>query len=112
MRLLAAQTRSLRSASERSLTLLRLFLIASALILGVGALVLTTVLTRALTEQSLADNRVSLTQLVDGVLRPFRIAKDPVGDAIAQVAVEVDELGEGGIVALARPFDQPRPHER
>ena len=49
MRLLAAQSQSLRSASERSLTLLRLFLLASALILGVGALVLTTVLTRALT---------------------------------------------------------------
>ena len=81
MRLLAARSQSLRSASERSLTLLRLFLIASALILGVGALVLTTVLTRALTDQSLADNRESLTQLVDGVLRRRSCATGGFGSA-------------------------------
>jgi putative nucleotidyltransferase with HDIG domain len=90
MRLLAAQSQSLRSASERSLTLLRLFLIASALILGVGALVLTTVLTRALTEQSLADNRESLTQLVDGVLRPslVRDGKLRVGPHVSALLLQ------------------------
>jgi putative nucleotidyltransferase with HDIG domain len=70
MRLSAAPGQSLRAASERSLTLLRLFLVASALILGGGAVVLTAVLTRALEDQSLADHRASVTQLVDGVLRP------------------------------------------
>src|SRR5436309_7191787 len=90
MRLLAAHGQSLRSASERSLTLLRLFLIASALILGVGALVLTTVLTRGLTEQSLADNRESLTQLVDGVLRPslVRDGKLRVGPHVSALLLQ------------------------
>src|SRR6059058_6211946 len=90
MRLLAAQSQSLRSASERSLTLLRLFLIASALILGVGAVVLTTVLTRALTDQSLSDNRASLTQLVDGVLRPslVRDGKLRVGPHVSAVLLQ------------------------
>ena len=69
MRLPAAPNLSLREASERSLTLLRVFLGASALILGVGAVVLSTVLTRALDGQALADRRDSLTIYVDGVLR-------------------------------------------
>ena len=38
----------LRAVSDRSLTLLRIFLAASAVILAVGAVVLSTVLTRAL----------------------------------------------------------------
>src|SRR5690348_2055662 len=45
MRLAAANSRSSRDASERALTLLHIFLAASALILAVGALVLSTVLT-------------------------------------------------------------------
>jgi hypothetical protein len=49
---------------------------------------------------------------VDGILCTFRIAQDPVGDRVAQVAVQVDEVGEGDVIALARPFGQPRPHER
>src|SRR5919197_1727729 len=70
MRLTAANGRSSRDASERSLTLLHVFLGASALILGVGASVLSTVLTHSLTSQSVADHRASLTQYVNGVLRP------------------------------------------
>ncbi len=50
--------------------------------------------------------------LLDGVLRSIRVAKDPIRDRVAQVAVEVDEFGEGDVVALSRPFDQPRPHGR
>ena len=46
--------------------------------------------------------------LLDGVLRPLDIAKDPVRDGVAAVAVEVEERGEGVMVALARLFDQPR----
>jgi putative nucleotidyltransferase with HDIG domain len=80
----------LLAASERSLTLLRLFLVASALILGIGALLLTTVLTRALTGQAIADNRASLTQLVDGVLRPtlVRDGKLQVGPHVSALLLE------------------------
>jgi putative nucleotidyltransferase with HDIG domain len=46
------------------------FLAASALVLALGGVVLSSVLTRALTDQSLADNTQSLTRYVDGVLRP------------------------------------------
>jgi putative nucleotidyltransferase with HDIG domain len=72
----------LRAASERSLTLLRVFLGASAVILAIGAVVLSTVLTRALDGQAIADHRDSLTLYVDGVLRPalvhdHRLRVDP-----------------------------------
>ncbi|MEA2549270.1 MAG: hypothetical protein QOE42_1868 [Chloroflexota bacterium] len=50
--------------------------------------------------------------LLDGVLGAFDIAKDPVRDGVALVAVQVDQLPEGDIVAVAGLFDQPRPHER
>jgi putative nucleotidyltransferase with HDIG domain len=82
MRLRQAHGLALRAASERSLTLLRVFLAASALILAIGAVVLSTVLTHALNGQALADNRDSLTLYVDGVLRPalvrdHRLRVDP-----------------------------------
>jgi putative nucleotidyltransferase with HDIG domain len=70
MRLTAAHGRSSRDASKRSLTLLHIFLAASALILGVGAVVLSTVLTNALRSQAVSDSRDSLTQYVDAVLGP------------------------------------------
>ena len=57
-------------ALERSLTLLRVFLLASAAILLGGALLLSSVLSSRLREQTIADARASLTQYVDGVLRP------------------------------------------
>jgi len=70
VRLLAAHGSSLKATAERSLTLLRVFLAASALVLALGGVVLSSVLTKALTDQSLADNTQSLTRYVDGVLRP------------------------------------------
>ncbi len=87
MRLLTSQRSNLRDATERSLTLLRVFLGASALILAIGAVVLSTVLTRTLTEQSLADHRESLTQYVDGVLRSALIRDDKlrVGPHVSSV---------------------------
>ncbi|HUK95339.1 MAG TPA: HD-GYP domain-containing protein [Gaiellaceae bacterium] len=87
MRLLTSQKSSLRDATERSLTLLRLFLVASALILAVGAVVLSTVLTRTLTQQSLTDHRESLTRYVDGVLRSalVRDGKLQVGPHVSSV---------------------------
>jgi hypothetical protein len=50
--------------------------------------------------------------LLDRVLCPLRVAQDPICDRVAQVAVEVDQFGEGDIVALPCLLDQPRPHER
>ena len=48
--------------------------------------------------------------LLNGVLGPLDIAKDPKRDGVATVAVEIDELPEGDIVAIACPFDQTRAH--
>jgi hypothetical protein len=78
MRLLTSDKANLRDATERSLTLLRLFLGASAVILAVGAIVLSTVLTRTLTQQSLADHRESETKYVDGVLRSALVKDNKV----------------------------------
>jgi putative nucleotidyltransferase with HDIG domain len=57
-------------AVHRSVTLLRVFLLASAVILISGAIALGAVLTAALRAQALEDTRTSLTEYVDGVLRP------------------------------------------
>ena len=69
MRLLAGTGSTLGTAAERSLTLLRVFLLASALIVAVGGVILSSILTRALSEQAVADSRASVAQYVDGVLR-------------------------------------------
>lgn len=53
---------------KRSLTLLRVFVVASALLLVVTALVLGTILTHALRGQALEDSKTSLTQYTNGVL--------------------------------------------
>ena len=52
----------------RSLTLLRVFVVASALLLGLAALVLGTILTHALRTQALEDAKADLTQYTNGVL--------------------------------------------
>jgi putative nucleotidyltransferase with HDIG domain len=52
------------------LTLLRVFLVASAAILLAGAVLLTRIVTNRLETQTITDARTSLTQYVDGVLRP------------------------------------------
>jgi putative nucleotidyltransferase with HDIG domain len=69
VRLLAGTGSTLGTAAERSLTLLRVFLLASALIVAVGGVILSSILTRALSEQAVADSRASVAQYVDGVLR-------------------------------------------
>jgi putative nucleotidyltransferase with HDIG domain len=63
-------------ALHRSVTLLRVFLLASAGILLIGAIVLGWVLTASIQRQSLDDARASLTQYVDGVLRPQLVRND------------------------------------
>jgi hypothetical protein len=65
-------------AVQRSLTLLRVFLVASAAILLVGAITLSSVLSSRLKGQVVDDARSSLTQYVDGVLRPQLVQHDSV----------------------------------
>ena len=59
-----------RWALKRSVTLLHVFLLASAAILLAGGIVLSVVLTSTLRSQAIASQRTSLTRYVDGVLRP------------------------------------------
>ncbi|MDQ2984448.1 MAG: HD-GYP domain-containing protein [Actinomycetota bacterium] len=63
---------------KRSLTLLRAFLVASAAILVLGGIALTSVLTMQMRKQALADARTSLSQYVDGVLRPHVVVGDEI----------------------------------
>src|SRR5437016_5992874 len=53
---------------EGSLTLLRLFVVASAIILVAGAVLLTSALTRTMRDEALTLKKTSLAQYVDGVL--------------------------------------------
>ena len=63
-------------ALHRSVTLLHVFLLASAGILFIGATALGWVLTTSLQRQALDDTSTSLTQYVDGVLRPQLVRGD------------------------------------
>jgi putative nucleotidyltransferase with HDIG domain len=65
-------------ALQRSVTLLRVFLLASAAILFAGASVLGSVLTTSLRRQALDDTTRSLSQYVDGVLRPELVRGDRI----------------------------------
>jgi putative nucleotidyltransferase with HDIG domain len=63
---------------ERSLSLLQLFLLASAVILVLGAVALGSILTSALHSQALDSERASLARYVDGVVRPTVVSNDRV----------------------------------
>jgi putative nucleotidyltransferase with HDIG domain len=63
-------------ALHRSVTLLHVFLVASAGILFIGATMLGWLLTTSLQRQALDDASTSLTQYVDGVLRPQLVRGD------------------------------------
>jgi putative nucleotidyltransferase with HDIG domain len=76
-----------RNELERSLTLLRVFVLASALILAAGALALSTILTRSLREQAVESSKLSLTQYVDGVL-----ARELVDGGRLRVSADVPRL--------------------
>jgi putative nucleotidyltransferase with HDIG domain len=69
----AATVPGRRWALKRSVTLLHVFLVASAVILLAGGLVLSWVLTSTLRTQAIASQRTSLTRYVDGVLRPVLV---------------------------------------
>ena len=63
-------------ALHRSVTLLHVFLLASAGILFIGATTLGWLLTTSLQRQALDDTSTGLTQYVDGVLRPQLVRGD------------------------------------
>src|SRR5439155_15015417 len=63
-------------ALRRSVTFLHVFLLASAGILFIGATMLGWLLTTSLERQALDDASTSLTQYVDGVLRPQLVSGD------------------------------------
>src|SRR2546421_1501402 len=65
-------------AVQRSLTLLWVFLLASAVILLAGAVLLSGLLSSRLRGQVIGDARTSLTQYVDGVLRPELVDRNNV----------------------------------
>jgi len=74
----AATGASSSGAVHRSVTLLRIFLVASAGVLITGAMVLGWLLTKTVRSQALEDSRISLSQYVDGVLRPQLIRGDQI----------------------------------
>ena len=76
----------------RSLTLLRLFLVASAAILLVGGIVLASVLASTLEDQTIQDARTSLVRYVDGVLRSELVRDDKIVVNRHVSAVLRDEL--------------------
>jgi putative nucleotidyltransferase with HDIG domain len=81
----------MRQRVSHSLTLLWAFVGMSALILALGALVLGTILTRALRDQALADAKTSLTQYTNGVLGPhLRSGPSLEVNAEARTLVESD----------------------
>jgi putative nucleotidyltransferase with HDIG domain len=78
---------------ERSITLLRVFLGASAVLLVGAAVVLGWLLTATLRSQAMADQRASLSRYVDGVLGP-RLVRGNVIDVSVPVSHDLlQELG-------------------
>jgi putative nucleotidyltransferase with HDIG domain len=63
---------------EGSLTLMRLFVVVSAVILIGAAFLLGSVLTKTLRSQALGEERTSLVQYVDGILAPQLVRNDHV----------------------------------
>jgi putative nucleotidyltransferase with HDIG domain len=76
-----------RHELERSITLLRVFVVTSALLLGAAALVLSALLTSSLRAQAVESSKVGLTQYVDGVL-----ARELVQDGRLRVTADVPRL--------------------
>src|SRR4051794_36913433 len=76
MGLRPAHSQGRGSLIERSITLMRVFLVASAVILLSGAVIVTLTLTSTLRHQAVSDAQRSLTQYVDGVLRDELVHAD------------------------------------
>ena len=89
-----------RAQLARSLTLLKVFLLASAVILCAGAFALTTVLTATVQSQALDDASVSLTQYVNGVLHDGLVHDDRVTVTGVSAAVERDLRNRPDILSV------------
>jgi hypothetical protein len=89
-----------RRSDSRALTLLKVFLLASAAILGAGAFVLSSLQTRALEGQALEDARVALTQYVNGVLRDELVRDDRVVVANVSDVVERELAARADILSV------------
>ena len=83
----------------RSLTLLRVFVLLSALVLGIGGLALGSLVASAIRGQAVDDRESALTQYVDGVLgrelvhgNRLRVDRDPSQDALRRVHSRDDIL--------------------
>jgi putative nucleotidyltransferase with HDIG domain len=83
----------------RSLTLLRVFVVLSALVLGIGGLALGSLVASAIRGQAVDDRESALTQYVDGVLgrelvhgNRLRVDRDPSQDALRRVHSRDDIL--------------------
>ncbi|HEY7561083.1 MAG TPA: HD-GYP domain-containing protein [Gaiellaceae bacterium] len=90
----------------RSLTLLRAFVLLSAVILAVGAVVLGTVLTGALRTQAIEDAEASLTQYTGAVIGPRLVQDGDVvvgADATDIVQADLDQRPEILSVKVWRP---------
>ncbi len=84
----------------RTLTLLKVFLLASAVILCAGAFALTTVLTGTVRSQALDDAEVSLTQYVNGVLHDELVQDGEVTIAAADAIAERDLRSRPDILSV------------
>ena len=84
----------------RSLTLLKVFVVASAAILTVGAIAISSLLAKALQGQALDDARVSLTQYVNGVLHDELVQDGRVSSAKVSGLVERDLRSRSDILSV------------
>jgi len=89
MALRQAHSQGRGSLIERSITLMRVFLVASAVILLSGAVIVTLMLTSTLRHQAASDAQLSLTQYVDGVLRDELVRGDKLTVA-PRVSADLD----------------------
>jgi putative nucleotidyltransferase with HDIG domain len=76
---------------ERSLTLLRVFLLASAAICALAGIALGWLLSHSLTTEALGAERTALARYVDGVVRPELVR----GDRVVVAGNDVARLSEG-----------------
>ena len=87
----------------RSLTLLRSFVLASAAILALGAVALSSTLSKDLREQALEDNARDVRLYVDAVLTPNVVRGDQVvvtAPALARLAtLDGAPSGSAGLIA-------------
>lgn len=85
---------SLSERVSRSLTLLRVFVVASAILLALAAFVIGTILTHAIRDQALEDAKADLTQYTNGVLN-----SELLRDSKLVIRKQLPEVIEGDLTA-------------